>query len=160
MNSTKKLVLTAILVSITVATSSFFSIPIGMVRAFPIQHLINIVLAVLVGTKYTVAGAFIVSLIRNFLGWGSLFAFPGSMVGALLAGLVYQKTKSIFWTAVAEVLGTGLIGSLLAYPIAVFVLGLETTVFFILPAFFVSSLVGATISFVILKILIPRLNLK
>ena len=159
MNSTKKLVLTGILCAVAVAASSVFSIPVGMVRAFPVQHLINVVLAVLVGTKYGVSGAFAVSLLRNILGLGSLFAFPGSMVGALLSGIVYQKTKSLFLTAVAEVVGTGLIGAMLCYPIATLILGREASLFFIVPAFFISSLIGALMSFVLLKILTPRLNL-
>jgi len=160
MNSTRKLVLTAILCAVAVATSSFLSIRIGMIQAFPIQHLINIFLAVLVGTKYAVSGAFLVSLLRNLLGLGSLFAFPGSMVGALLAGLVYKQTKNLLATAIAEVVGTGLIGAILAYPIATFILGREVSLFFIMPAFLASSAVGATISFVLLKILMPRLGMK
>lgn len=160
MNSTRKLVLTALLCAVAVATSSFLFVPVGMIRAFPVQHLINIVLAVLVGTKYAVTGAFIVSLLRNLLGLGSLFAFPGSMVGALLAGLVYKKTKSLLWTAVAEVVGTGVIGAMLCYPIATLILGREASLFFVMPAFFASSLLGATISFVILKVLMPHLGIR
>lgn len=39
----------------------------------------------ILGPIYGVGIAFCVSLIRNLSGTGSLFAFPGSMVGALLA---------------------------------------------------------------------------
>jgi len=63
------------------------------------------------------------------------------------------------WTAIAEVVGTGIIGALLAYPVATFAMGREVTALFLMPAFFFSSLVGAAISFVLLKILMPRLGL-
>jgi len=158
MNSTRKLVLTAILCGLALATSSILSIPLGIVRAFPIQHLINVLLVVLVGTKYSLAGAFSVSLLRNFLGLGTLFAFPGSMVGALLSGLIYQKTKSILGAAIGELIGTGVFGALLCYPIARFVMGREVGLFFILPAFFTSALIGSLASFILLKLLMPRLS--
>ncbi len=53
-------------------------------------------------------------LLRNLLGLGSLMAFPGSMFGALLCGLVYHKTKNIFATMVGEVFGTSILGGLCA----------------------------------------------
>ncbi len=56
---------------------------------------------------------------RNLLGLGSLMAFPGSMCGALLCGLVFWKTKNLPATLVGEVFGTGIIGGLAAYPVAV-----------------------------------------
>lgn len=82
MQKTKKLVLTAIIASITTVSSSFIYIPIGLAKIFPIQHLANVLSAVLLGPWYAVAQAFISSTLRNMLGTGSLFAYPGSMIGA------------------------------------------------------------------------------
>ena len=70
-----------------------------------------------------VAVAFVASLLRNLLGLGSLMAFPGSMCGALLCGIVYHKTKNLLATLCGEVFGTGIIGGLLAWPVAVFLMG-------------------------------------
>ena len=69
------------------------------------------------------AVAFVASLLRNLLGLGSLMAFPGSMCGALLCGIVYHKTKNLLATLCGEVFGTGIIGGLLAWPVAVFLMG-------------------------------------
>ena len=85
--------------------------------------MVNILCAVLLGPFYGVEVAFVASLIRNLLGIGSLMAFPGSMIGALLCGLTYQKTKKLLPTLLAEVFGTGILGGLCAYPIAVLFMG-------------------------------------
>ena len=57
------------------------------------------------------------------MGLGSLLAFPGSMCGALLCGLAYKKTKNLPFTLVAEVFGTGIIGGLLSWPVAILFMG-------------------------------------
>ena len=57
------------------------------------------------------------------LGLGSLMAFPGSMCGALLCGLVYDRFRNLIPTLCAEVFGTGIIGGLLAWPVAVLLMG-------------------------------------
>lgn len=97
MKKTQKLTLTAMLIAIGTISSNLVSIPIGFTKVFPVQHFLNVLSAVLLGPYYAVAQAFCVSLIRNFMGTGSLFAFPGSMVGALLASFLFLKTKKIFF---------------------------------------------------------------
>ena len=83
----------------------------------------NVICAVFLGPWYGVVVAFAASLLRNALSLGSLLAFPGSMCGALLCGLVYWKTKNLPATLVGEVFGTGIIGGLLSYPIAIAFMG-------------------------------------
>ncbi len=114
----KKLVTSGMMVALTVALSGLY-IPVGASKCFPIQHMMNVLAAVLLGPGWGVGIAFAVSLIRNLMGTGSLLAFPGSMVGALCCGLVYQKTKKYIPTFIAEVFGTGVLGGMLAYPVAV-----------------------------------------
>ncbi|MFE8700214.1 energy coupling factor transporter S component ThiW [Cytobacillus sp. FJAT-54145] len=150
MRKTHKMTLTAMMVAIGTLTSHMFYIPIGFAKVFPMQHFINVLSAVLLGPYYAVAQAFTVSLLRNIMGTGSLFAFPGSMIGALLAGLVFLKTKKTIYAAFGEVIGTGIFGAMLSYPIATLLLGSEATLFGFIPAFIVSSLSGATIGFIIL----------
>lgn len=75
------------------------------------------------GPWYGVGVAFTASLIRNLLGLGRLMAFPGSMFGALLCGIIYWKTKKMSLTLVAEVFGTAILGGLCAYPIAILFMG-------------------------------------
>jgi energy coupling factor transporter S component ThiW len=90
------------------------------------------------------------------MGTGSIFAFPGSMVGALLASLLFRKTRKIFLAFVGEVIGTGIIGALLSYPIATLILGQKATLFGFIPLFIFSSFVGALLGYVILTIFVKK----
>lgn len=102
---------------------SVFSFPVGLSKCAPVQHMVNILCAVLLGPFSGIAVAFGASLLRNLLGIGSILAFPGSMIGALLAGLTYKYTRNILLTLLAEVIGTSILGGLSAYPLAVLFLG-------------------------------------
>lgn len=117
-SSTKKLALAGILCAVAVVGSTFIVFPVLGSKCAPVQHMVNVLCAVFLGPWYGVGAAFVTSLLRNILGSGSVLAFPGSMCGALLCGLVYQKSKNLPATLVAEVLGTGVIGGLAAYPLA------------------------------------------
>ena len=121
-NSTKKLAIAGILVAVAVVGSTF-SFPVFGSKCAPVQHMVNVLCAVFLGPWYGVGVAFTTSLLRNLMGLGSLLAFPGSMCGALLCGLAYRKTKNLPLTLVAEVFGTGIIGGLLSYPIAIAFMG-------------------------------------
>ena len=121
-NNTKKLAAAGLLCAVAVV-GSLFSFPVLGSKCAPVQHMVNILCAVLLGPWYGVAVAFVASLLRNLLGIGSLMAFPGSMCGALLCGVAFWKTKKLTVTLCAEVFGTGILGGLLAYPIAVLFMG-------------------------------------
>lgn len=120
--STKKLAIAGILVALAVVGSTF-SFPVFGSRCAPVQHMVNILCAVLLGPWYGLGVAFSASLLRNLLGLGSLLAFPGSMCGALLCGLAYHFSKNLPFTLASEVFGTGIIGGLLSYPIAISFMG-------------------------------------
>ena len=114
--STKKLALAGVLCAVAVV-GSLFSFPVFSSKCAPVQHMVNILCAVFLGPWYGVAVAFVASLLRNLLGLGSLLAFPGSMCGALLCGLVYWRSKNLVATLCA------IIGGLLSYPIAIAFMG-------------------------------------
>ncbi|ETI69306.1 energy coupling factor transporter S component ThiW [Neobacillus vireti] len=156
MNKTYKLTLTAMMIAIGTISSSMVSIPIGFTKVFPVQHFLNVLSAVLLGPFYAVAQAFCVSLLRNMMGTGSMFAFPGSMVGALLASLLFLKTRKIYFAFIGEVIGTGIIGAILCYPIATLLLGKEATLFGFIPLFIFSSFAGALLGLVILIIFLRK----
>jgi len=156
MEKTRKLTLTAMMVAIGTMTSNLFFIPIGFTKVFPVQHFLNVLSAVLLGPYYAVLQAFSVSLLRNIMGTGSLFAFPGSMVGALLASLLFLKTRKLYMAFVGEVFGTGILGAVLAYPLAAFLLGQKATLFGFIPLFIFSSIVGALIGAIILSIFVKK----
>ncbi len=146
---TKKLMLMAMFVAIGVAGSAFVYFPAGIARAYPIQHAVNVIAAVLLGPGPAVLIAFLTGVVRVMTGTGSLLAFPGGMIGALLAGLFYAKFGKIWIAAVGEVIGTGIIASLIAVPYARILLDTELGALFFIPPFFVSSLTGAILGAVL-----------
>jgi energy coupling factor transporter S component ThiW len=140
----RKLVVAAMMTALIIALSGFY-IPVGASKCFPIQHMVNILSAVLLGPGWGVAVAFCASLIRNLMGTGTLLAFPGSMVGALCCGLMYRYTKRLIPTYAAEIVGTGVLGGMLAYPIALLVLENKAAALFTYVLPFLISTVGGTL---------------
>ena len=152
-NHTRKLALSGLLCAVGVV-GSFFSVPVFGSKCAPVQHIVNILCAVLLGPFYGVGVAFATSLIRNLLGLGSLMAFPGSMFGALLCGIAYHKTKNTWLTYIAEVFGTAVLGGLCAYPVAILFMGINAAnvafYAYIIP-FLISTAAGAVLSAVIIE---------
>ena len=154
-NNTKKLALAGVFCALAVV-GSLFSFPGFGSNCAPVQHMVNIMCAIFLGPGYGVAVAFVASLIRNLLGLGSLLAFPGSMIGALLCGLMYWKVKKIIPTLIAEVFGTGILGGLCAYPMAILFMGKtagDIAFYAYVIPFLVSTAGGAIISGLILAAL-------
>lgn len=154
----KKLVLTALFIAIGVLSAHLIYIPFFASKCFPVQHAINVLLAVLLGTRYSVSAAFGISLLRNLLATGSVLAFPGSMIGAALSGLLYQKTKSIFWAIAGEIFGTGILGALVAYPVAKFILNSEAGALVYVVPFLISTTGGSLLAYVLHRTLFGKLK--
>lgn len=148
---TKKLTLSAMFVAVGILAGNLIYIPVGASKCFPVQAAVNVLCSVILGPAYAVLTAFCIALVRNILGTGSIMAFPGSLVGALLASLIYLKTKSTLAAASGEVIGTGIIGALIAVPMSKFILGSEVGALFYVAPFIVSSFGGAIIGYLILK---------
>ena len=151
-NKTKKMVLAGVLCAVAVV-GSLFSIPVLGSKCAPVQHMVNILCGVLLGPWYAIGAAFVASLLRNLLGLGSILAFPGSMFGALLCGLLYRSTHSLAGALIGEVFGTGILGGLCAYPLAILFLGQNagSIAFYVyVMPFMISTVVGAIISGVLL----------
>ena len=150
--SVKKLALAGMFCALCVV-GSVFSFPMFGSKCAPVQHMVNVICAVFLGPWYGVAVAFAASLLRNLLGMGSLMAFPGSMCGALLCGIVYWKTKNLTATLVGEVFGTGVIGGLCAYPIATMFMGVDAAAVafyaYIVP-FLISTVAGSVLAGVLI----------
>ena len=142
----RKLTIAGVLVAVAVV-GSLFSIPVLGAKCSPVQHMVNVLGAVLLGPGYAVGMAFAAALIRNLLGLGSLLAFPGSMIGALLCGVAFWKSKNLPLTLIAEVFGTGIIGGFAAYPIAKYLMGLTPAAYtvYIVP-FLISTVAGSILA--------------
>ncbi|MFJ7950948.1 energy coupling factor transporter S component ThiW [Lysinibacillus sp. NPDC096418] len=149
--SIQKLTIMALLVAIAVAGSTFVSIPTGIARAYPVQHAINVISAILLGPIPTVMIAFVTALIRILTGTGSLLAIPGSVIGALLASITFKYSGKAWLAGAGEIFGTGILASLVAVPYSHLLLGTSVATFFFMPAFITSSVIGATLGVVIAK---------
>lgn len=145
---TRKLALAGLLTAVAVV-GSMFSFPVLGSKCAPIQHMVNVICAVFLGPWYGVASAFVASLLRNLLGLGSPMAFPGSMCGALLCGLMYRKLPRLLPTCMAEVFGTGILGGLAAYPVAIYIIGQDAgqaAFYAYIVPFLISTVVGSVIA--------------
>lgn len=148
--TTKKLCISGIFIALGIILGQF-SIPVGAAKVFPMQHFLNVLGAMLLGPGYGIVNAILISLMRNLLGVGSILAFPGSMIGAFLAAMAYQKTKNAYLTIFGEIIGTGVLGALLSCPIAFFFMGKSVGLaFFVLP-FLMSTVTGSLIALVFYK---------
>ncbi len=143
-----------ILVALGVALSPFTSIPIGVARINPTQHFVNVVGAVLLGPWWATGIALIIAILRNALGTGTLLAFPGGMIGAFLAGLLFRATRNIYVSALGEIVGTGLLGALVsALMVAPVLMGKPMALGALIVAFSGSTVVGSIIGVLGLKLL-------
>lgn len=161
MNRTRLLTTMAILVAIGIVGSQFIWFPAGIARAYPVQHAVNVIAAVILGPGPAVIMAFLIGLLRNMLGLGTILAFPGGMVGALVAGWLYRLTGKNVAAVLGETFGTGIIGSLFAVPFARILMNDSAGALFFIPSFLVSSVSGALIGwFIISKVQQARIDIK
>lgn len=156
----RKLCMSAFLTALAVV-GSLFSFPFLGAKCSPVQHMVNIISGVYLGPWWAMGTAFCASLIRNIFGIGSLMAFPGSMVGAFLSGAMFHwvfKSKtsavSLAFAYAGELFGTSVLGAMLAYPIAYFIMGNKQAALlgFVFP-FFVSCIVGTAAAAVLVTAL-------
>ena len=149
MKMTQVLTRMAILVALGLVSSQFSAIPLFGAKLFPAQHAINVVAGAMLGPVYGGITGLLIALIRIMTGLGTPLAIPGTLFGVVLAGLLYQRTGSRLATMAGEVLGTGVIGALVAYPMAVLLMGnakaAAAGITFFIPLFGASSLAGALI---------------
>lgn len=148
----RKWIFSALMVGAAVLLSPMFSFPLGVTRAFPLQHMINIFLAVLCGTRYSTSAAFSTALIRNLLGTGSLLAFRGPWWGLSFRGSSTATSISSgqrCWGNSWEPPSSA--ASCLIYPIAALFMGSSKGALFYVSLFSVSCGAGCIIAFIVLK---------
>ncbi|MFC3041695.1 energy coupling factor transporter S component ThiW [Virgibacillus xinjiangensis] len=153
MNRTHLLTVMAVFIAIGTITSQLLWFPAGIAKAYPVQHAINVMAAVILGPGPAIVIAFMISLLRNMLGLGTLLAFPGAMVGAFLAGILYRWLGRKIWAAAGEAVGSGIVGALFAVPFANILMGSSAGALAFIPPFVVSSSTGAIIGwFIVTKL--------
>jgi energy coupling factor transporter S component ThiW len=98
--------------------------------------------------------ALVIGLIRNMMGVGTLLAFPGGMIGAFLAGIVYIKTRNLYLGAAGEIVGTGLIAPVVsALLVAPFLMGKAIPLLALVPSFLGSTVAGSILGVLAVKLL-------
>ncbi|WP_345241052.1 energy coupling factor transporter S component ThiW [Pontibacillus salipaludis] len=160
MNKTRMITTMAIFVAIGTLGAKMLWFPAGIAKAYPVQHVVNVMAAVTLGPLPAVAIAFMIGVLRVLLGLGTLLAFPGGMIGAFLAGILYKFSKRKGLAVVGEVLGTGVIGALFAVPYAQLFMGTSVGALAFLPPFFVSSVSGAFLGWFVLSRVGERLSVR
>jgi energy-coupling factor transport system ATP-binding protein len=149
----KNVARSAIFVAMAVALSPFF-IPVGISKCFPAQHMVNVLSAVMLGPVYATGIALAAGVIRNLLGLGTLLAFPGGMIGAFLAGILYKYTRNVYAAGLGEIIGTGVLGALVSvYIVGPVLMGKSMAVGVLMIAFSVSTVGGTAIGLVALHLL-------
>jgi energy coupling factor transporter S component ThiW len=104
----------------------------------------------LIGPWYGGLAAFIAGLIRNALGTGTIFAFPGGIPGAIVVGLVYHWLRRD-WASLTEPIGTGFLGVSLIVLLFGPMLGKDFAFLFFFTAFMASSIPGSLLGYFLLR---------
>ena len=118
--ATKRLSLFIVLVSLGVIIAPLLWFPFFTTKAYPGQHLINALAGVMLGPWWAAAAAILIGIIRNILGIGTIYAFPGGIPGGVVVGLVHLLTRRSkrpairYLTTLTEPIGTVLIGGTLS----------------------------------------------
>ena len=148
-NTTKKMVLTAMLACLAFVLNSFVYFP----AIAPFQHFVDVLAAVLVGPWYGFASALICGIMRMISG-RTIQAVTGAIFGPILGGLLYKKTKNIYLVWLGEVVGTGLCGAMASYPLMKMFYGLDAqSPFYYIPFYTPSAVVGGAMGVAVYFIL-------
>jgi energy coupling factor transporter S component ThiW len=149
-STTKRVALGAVLTALTVSLSTFY-IPLGTTKCFPAQHMVNGIAGVLLGPWYAAVMAVATGTVRNILGLGTLYAFPGGIPGALVVGFVHRYLLRNDIAALSEPIGTVAVGATLSALVLAPLQGHSLTMYFFWAAFAASSIPGAFLGYVVLK---------
>ena len=119
----------------------------------PMAHLINIVCSVLLGPWYSLLCATLIGIIRMAVMGIPPLALTGAVFGAFLSGVFYRLSKGkLIFAVLGEVIGTGLIGAVVSYPVMTYIWGREgLSWLFYVPSFIAGTLIGGSIAFVFLR---------
>lgn len=145
----RQMVLTALFACLAFVLNTFVYFP----AMAPFQHFINVLAAVFVGPWYGCIAAFLCGTMRMMSG-RTIQAVAGAVFGPILGGLIYRKTKNIYLVLVGEVIGTGIIGAMVSYPLMKWFYGLDAQQwYYYVPFYTPSATVGAAMGVSVLLIL-------
>mgnify|MGYP000005720816 CR=1 FL=1 len=147
----RRITLSAVLTATAVILSPLY-FSAGTTKCFPAQHMINGIAGVLLGPWYAALIALATGMIRNALGLGTIYAFPGGIPGALVVGFLRNYLKNDY-AALTEPLGTVVIGATISALLFAPWQGHPFSLSFFWIAFAASSIPGSILGFTVLKAL-------
>ena len=152
MNNSKgllKMVVLSMLVALGVVISPLLRVE-GMC---PMAHFINIVCSVFLGPWYSLICAVLIGVIRMLAMGIPPLALTGAVFGAFLSGMFYRISKgNLICAVLGEVIGTGIIGAIVSYPVMTFLWGKEgLSWLFYVPSFFCGTIIGGSIAYFFLR---------
>ena len=152
MKNSKKL-LKMIVLSMLVALGVVISPILRVEGMCPMAHFINIVCSVLLGPWYSLLCATLIGIIRMATMGIPPIALTGAIFGAFLSGVFYRISKGkIIFAVLGEIIGTGIIGAIISYPVMNFIWGKEgLSWMFYVPSFICGTLIGGSIAYVFLR---------
>ncbi|MFX1485510.1 MAG: energy coupling factor transporter S component ThiW [Promethearchaeota archaeon] len=160
--ATKQIALGAMLIATGIALATLIWFPFLGAKAFPVQHMINAIGGVFLGPIWAAFIATAIGSIRNILGTGTIYAFPGGIPGGMIVGLFYllivkaARKKHGNLAALTEPIGTVFIGATLSVYVFAPLFGDLQSVGALIPfwiSFATSSIPGSIIGFIVLQVL-------
>lgn len=144
-----KMIVFSMLVALGVVISPILRVE-GMC---PMAHFINIVCSVFLGPWYSLLCATLIGVIRMVTMGIPPIALTGAIFGAFLSGVFYRMSKGkIIFAMLGEIIGTGIIGAIVSYPVMDFIWGKEgLSWLFYVPSFICGTLIGGSIAYVFLR---------
>lgn len=164
----KDIALATVLSALGVVIAPFFWFPFLGTQAYPGQHMINAVTGVLLGPLWAAVVATSIGIIRNVIGVGSPYAFPGGIPGGVIVGIVhwllirFKKTGRVpLLSALFEPVGTLCIGATVSlylvapwlgtqYLLSLFDNGFLTALLLLWSGWAISCIPGSILGFIIL----------
>ena len=119
----------------------------------PMAHFINIICSVFLGPWYSLLCATLIGIIRMLTMGIPPIALTGAIFGAFLSGVFYRLSNGrIIFAVLGEIIGTGIIGAIMSYPVMTFLWGKEgLSWLFYVPSFICGTLIGGSIAYVFLR---------
>ena len=149
----QKVLLRMVMLAMFVALGVVISPILRVEGMCPMAHLINITCAVFMGPVYSFTCAVLIGVIRMATMGIPPLALTGAVFGAALSGILYKLSKGkIIAAVIGEIIGTGIIGAIVSYPVMTYLWGKTgLTLFFYVPSFIMGTLIGGSIAYLLLK---------
>lgn len=149
----RKLVCAAMMSTMGYVLSTFVSFP----HMAPFQSMMNVICAVMLGPWWAFASAFVTGSMRIMLNGCNIMALVGAIIGAWLAGFLFQMGHKVWLAYIGEIVGTGLFAAVFCVPLMkIFYtaqISAQASLFFLIPDFTLAGIIGGTMGIVLVAIL-------